>query len=154
MLFRSVAFGGLALTNNTTGSNNTAIGTAALQNATGTENLAIGYHAGLSLTTGDDNIYLGSFGAASESNTMRLGSAQTRTFLAGVNGVTSTGGVAVFINSSGQLGTLTSSRRYKEDVQDMNDVSRRVMQLRPVTFRYKEAAEDGSKPMQIGRAHV
>jgi hypothetical protein len=41
------------------------------------------------------------------------------------------------INGAGQLGTLTSSIRYKRDVHDMGDASDRLMKLRPVTFRYK-----------------
>src|SRR5208282_3170341 len=44
----------------------------------------------------------------------------------------------------------SSSRRYKEDIQDMGDASRGLTDLRPVTFRYKKAAEDGSKPLQYG----
>ena len=58
---------------------------------------------------------------------------------------------AVLIDTTtGQLGTLTSSRRYKEDIQDMGDASNGLMRLRPVTFRYKQPASDGSKPMQYG----
>jgi hypothetical protein len=32
----------------------------------------------------------------------------------------------------------------------MADVSRRLMMLRPVTFRYTQAYRDGAKPMQYG----
>ena len=32
----------------------------------------------------------------------------------------------------------------------MGSVSDRAVRLRPVTFRYKEAYDDGSKPMQYG----
>ena len=32
----------------------------------------------------------------------------------------------------------------------MRDVSARLLALRPVTFRYKEANNDGSKPIQFG----
>ena len=46
--------------------------------------------------------------------------------------------------------TASSSRRYKEDIQDMGDGSRGLMQLRPVTFRYKKAFADDSKPIQYG----
>ena len=54
------------------------------------------------------------------------------------------------INSFGQLGTVQSSRRYKEDIQDMADASSALLRLRPVTFRYKKPSDDGSKPVQYG----
>jgi len=43
-----------------------------------------------------------------------------------------------------------SSRRYKEDIQDMGDASRGLMHLRPVTFRYQKPSADGNKPIQYG----
>jgi hypothetical protein len=58
--------------------------------------------------------------------------------------------VPVLIDSGGQLGTVSSSRRFKEDIQDMGDASRGLMRLRPVTFRYRQAFADGSKPIQYG----
>ena len=64
--------------------------------------------------------------------------------------VTVTGGAEVFIDSSGQLGTIKSSRRFKFDIHDMGALSDRLMDLRPVTFRYKEAARDGTHPIQYG----
>jgi hypothetical protein len=48
------------------------------------------------------------------------------------------------------MGTMNSSRRYKEDIQDMGDATLGLMQLRPVTFRYQKAFNDGSKPIQYG----
>ena len=55
------------------------------------------------------------------------------------------------IDSAGQLGTVSSSRRFKEDIRAMADASRRgCFQLRPVTFRCKQASGDGSKPIQYG----
>jgi hypothetical protein len=58
--------------------------------------------------------------------------------------------VEVFIDSNGQLGTRTSSRRFKKDIHDMGNVTDRLMRLRPVTFRYKKAAADGARPLQYG----
>jgi len=55
---------------------------------------------------------------------------QTSAFIAGIYGVNA-GGIPVYINSSGQLGTVSSSRRYKEDIQDMGDASSGLMRLRP-----------------------
>jgi hypothetical protein len=48
-----------------------------------------------------------------------------------------TSGAAVVVNSSGQLGVVSSSVRYKRDIRDMGDSSDRLMKLRPVAFRYK-----------------
>jgi hypothetical protein len=73
---------------------------------------------------------------------MRLGTpaVQIRTFMAGIAGVPVTGS-HVLITSSGQLGILASSARYKRDVEDMRERSAGVHQLRPVTFRYKTDQE-------------
>ncbi|HLK55869.1 MAG TPA: tail fiber domain-containing protein, partial [Chthonomonadaceae bacterium] len=72
------------------------------------------------------------------------------TYIAGINGVTASGAVPVYINANGQLGTVTSSQRFKYDIQDMGIRSDKLMNLRPVLFRYKEAAEDGTHPLQYG----
>lgn len=49
----------------------------------------------------------------------------------------------VLIDSNGQLGTMSSSQRFKEDIQDVGDASSGLMRLRPVTFRYKQPYRDG-----------
>jgi hypothetical protein len=134
-----------SLFSNTTGYNNTAVGSFTLQSiTTGTYNTAIGYGAGSNLTTGTDNIDIGNPGGpALENSTIRIGdSSQTRTFIAGISGVTVTG-AAVMVDSSGQLGVASSSIRFKQDVADMGDASSRLMKLRPVTFHYK-TDPDGS----------
>jgi hypothetical protein len=58
--------------------------------------------------------------------------------------------VPVVIDSNGQLGTISSSRRFKTDIQDMGDASRGLLRLRPVTFRYQKHFADGSQPIQYG----
>jgi hypothetical protein len=63
--------------------------------------------------------------------------AHTRTFIAGVTGTTVVGGVAVFVDSSGQLGTMASSARFKNEIKPMDKASEEIFALRPVTFRYK-----------------
>jgi len=116
----------------------------------------LGHTAGENATTGDYNIYLGAdvLGVAGESNAMYLGQVgkQTKTLIAGVRGITTgaADAVSVVIDSNGQLGTINSSRRYKEDIQDMGDASSGLMKLRPVTYRYKQAYADGSKPIDYG----
>src|SRR4029077_1100084 len=47
-------------------------------------------------------------------------------------------GVGVFVNSAGQLGTATSSRRFKDEIKPMAEASDALFALRPVTFRYKK----------------
>jgi hypothetical protein len=59
-------------------------------------------------------------------------------FIANIFGATSSGGVGVFINSAGQLGTSTSSRRFKDEIKPMAEASDVLFALRPVTFRYKK----------------
>jgi len=70
--------------------------------------------------------------------------------VAGVLGTTVASGQQVYIGYDGRLGTINSSRRYKDDIQDMGESSRGLLKLRPVTFRYKQRAPDGSKPLQYG----
>jgi len=155
---QNVATGDSAL-HNSTGDQNTAVGSAALENSTGSNNIALGAFAGASVTTGSTNIMIGNLGLASDSQTMRIGSDsitrspfQTRTFIAGIRGVTTdnNNAVPVVIDSNGQLGTVSSSRRFKEDIQDMGPTSNGLLRLRPVTFRYKQPFADGSKPIEYG----
>jgi hypothetical protein len=78
-------------------------------------------------------------------------STQSATYIAGIYGIkTATAGTAVFIDSSGQLGSVSSSIRYKEDIQPIASASERLLQLRPVKFRYKKADASGEKPIQYG----
>jgi hypothetical protein len=140
-----------------TGSDNTVIGSEAMQYIpAGTNNIALGYQAGSNRTLAIQNaIYIGSQGLDSDANgTMRMGTSGTQTsfFAAGVNGVQTglNNAVPVLIDGNGQLGTMNSSRRYKEDIQDMGDASSGLMRLRPVTFRYKKTFDNGSKPIQYG----
>ena len=123
-------------------------------NTTGTSNIAIGAFAGNDLTDGDSNIMIGNRGFASEANTIRIGDSlsQTRAFIAGVRGVTTdvNDAVTVVIDSNGQIGTISSSSRYKEDITDMGTASERLLQLRPVTFRYRQAYGNGEQPLDYG----
>jgi len=47
-------------------------------------------------------------------------------------------GDAVLVSSTGQLGMMMSSARYKRDIHDMDAASSNLMKLRPVTFVYKQ----------------
>jgi Chaperone of endosialidase len=134
------ADGAFALVNNTTGNFNTAIGVNALRNnTTGSNNIALGFSAGDNLTIGDNNIDIGAEGVADESNTIRIGDSQRGTFIAGIRGATTANGnaLAVVIDSAGQLGTLSSSRRFKNEIKPMDRASEVILALKPVTFHYK-----------------
>jgi len=139
----AVAVGSSSLESLTSGDSNTALGYNTLGNlTTGASNTVVGNRAGINLTTGSGNVYIGSFGAATESNTTRIGHDQTKTFITGIRNITtgSTNTVAVLIDAQGQLGTASSSRRFKDDIADMGAASERIFELRPVTFRYKAHA--------------
>jgi len=152
----NTALGTSALQANTGGTSNVAVGFSAMSNATtGTNNVYVGASAGAAKLTGDNNIYIGAGvgnSANADDNTTRVGLGSTRAFVAGIRGVTTGVGdaVGVVIDSAGQLGTVNSSRRYKEDIQDMGSASSGLMKLRPVTFRYKQAYADRSKPVEYG----
>ncbi len=148
----NTAVGYEALFGTSTGSNNTAVGANALVNTSGSGNVALGWIAGSNITTGSYNIDIGNNPPGDESNTIRIGnpSRQTAAFLAGVNGVTVSSGTQVYIDSNGQLGTVTSSLRFKEEVEDMGEATDGLMKLRPVTFRYKAPYDDGTHLLQYG----
>ena len=80
--------------------------------------------AGSSIGSGSNNIDIGNSAPGNESEHHPHRQHPDQAFLAGVNGATCSSGVAVYVNSSGQLGTVTSSLRFKEDVEDMGDGDR------------------------------
>jgi Chaperone of endosialidase len=129
-----------ALASNTSGGDNIAVGRFALSsNTTGNSNIALGSFAGLNLTTGDANIDIGNPGVAGESATIRIGGAtQGKTFIAGIRGVATgnNNAVNVVIDSAGQLGTISSSRRFKKEIRPMDKASEAILGLKPVTFHY------------------
>jgi len=138
----NTATGFLALNHSTTADLNTAYGWRALQsNTTGQSNIALGAKAGQNLTTGSNNIDIVNFGVAGESNAIRIGTSnggrQTDAFIAGISGDTVAGGVGVIIDSSGHLGTVVSSERFKDEIKPMDKASEAILALKPVTFRYK-----------------
>ncbi len=158
--------GSYSLYGNGSGTNNSALGYDALYgNTTGSRNTAVGYEAGYNGTTGSDNIFLGSgaVGVAGEANTIRIGGTvvgtaagqQNRTFINGILGVpVAVGSYYVVVDPTGQLGSgppvLPSSRRYKKEIRDMGEASGRVLELRPVTFRFKEESQRGDSDLQFG----
>jgi hypothetical protein len=134
----NTAFGVNALYAITGGSYNTAVGQAALRSASGDSNIAMGYQAGFNLTSGSNDIDIANLGVAGESGTIRIGTTgtQTKTYIAGIY-ATSVSGSAVMVNSSGQLGVVVSSERFKTDITPMGSDTAKLQELRPVKFHLK-----------------
>ena len=111
----------------------------------------MGISAGINLTTGSNNIDIGAPGLAAEASTIRIGKSgtQKKTLIAGIRGVTVAGGIGVFVGTSGQLGTVVSSARFKEAIKPMDKSSEAILALKPVAFRYKEEL-DPEKIPQFG----
>ena len=153
-------FGSFAGYDNFGGDGNTFMGTfAGHANISGNFNIFLGSGTGTSNTTGNNNIYIGTVGPSNgtENSTIRLGGdpgntygPQTAAYIAGIYGSTSPSGILVYINSNGQLGTQTSSLRFKEQVRDMGDSTSALMNLRPVTFFYKPEYDMGERTLQYG----
>ena len=137
----NAATGSEALAFNTIGNNNTAIGADALHNnTTGSNNIAVGFHAGINRNTGDNNIDIGDTGNAGESNAIRIGHPSiTKTFISGISGVATdlNNAVPVLVATNDQLGTMSSSRRFKKEIKPMDKASEAILALQPVTFHYK-----------------
>jgi len=138
--------GNSALITNTVNSGNTGIGSNALLNADATHNTAIGFDAGSSITTGSYNTFLG---AAVDSNA----GARTGAIAIGVDSaavaasaITDNGlffhkslavVVATAVNynaTTGAMGPVVSSRRFKDNIQALELDSSKVFDLRPVSY--------------------
>jgi len=150
----NVAVGSGALGALTTGSSNVGLGAGALGAlTTGGLNIGIGSASGANYTTSEaNNIVIGSPGAGADSGVIRIGTNPTHTtcYIQGIFGVTTSHAgstTAVLIDTNGNLGTVASSIRYKENVKDMKDESSFIYALRPVTFHYKK---DPAKLKQCG----
>ena len=137
----------------TTGSGNTLVGVSVGSNlTTGSNNLLAG--TGTNVTTGtfSKTINVGYGAQASASNQIRIGGVDhTTCYIGGISGRTTTvdDAVPVLISSGGQLGTTSSSLRYKTNVQDIKDYSSGIYDLRPVTFKWKPEHNPSTK-VQVG----
>lgn len=126
----NTAIGTTALFSNTTGEFNTAVGSQTLRdNVTGDGNTAIGDSAGFNIT-GSGNVCIGAGvnGVAGESNITRIRNVYESVATER----------AVYVTSDNRIGTLSSSRRYKEQIKPMEKASEAIHELRPVSFRYKK----------------
>jgi hypothetical protein len=116
---------------NTTGHDNTAIGTLALVvNSIGSNNIAVGSRAGGNITSGDNNIDIGNSGVKGDDDTIRIGKqgTQTVTFVAGIYGA-SIAGSAVCVDSSGQLGTCSDPSALTELHRQVRENRRQAEQI-------------------------
>jgi hypothetical protein len=139
---QNAAFGANALINSTTGGGNTAIGFNALpNNTTGITNTAVGFNAGFGITTADNVIVIGTNVAGQN--------VDHSCFIGEIFGATSSNGTQVFINSDGRLGTITSSRRFKQTIEPMDNASEVLFLLKPIRFRYKKQI-DPTETSQFG----
>src|SRR2546423_11569498 len=129
-----------ALYSNTTGDQNTANGIIALSNnTTGSFNTALGVLAGSGVFTADNVIAIGTNGA----------DVSNSCFIGNIRGVTTANAdaIPVLIDSAGQLGTVSSSKRFKQEIKPMDSGSEAILALNPVTFQYKS---DKSNTPQFG----
>jgi hypothetical protein len=156
--FNNTAIGYNALLSNTTAGDNTAIGTTALfSNTTGEFNIAIGSQALRDNVTGDSNTAIG------DSAGFNITGSGNVCIGAGVNGFAGESNItrirnvyesvaterAVYVTSDNRIGTLASSRRYKEQIKPMEKASETIHSLRPVSFRYKKEI-DPAQPLCFG----
>ncbi len=135
----NTAIGFNALGSEVTGISNVAVGSGALANAIHGFNIAVGADAGINVTTALGVIAIGSSGA-------NVGGS---CFIGNIRGVTTNNAnaIPVVIDSFGQLGTMSSSQRFKKDIKPMEGTSGSVLDLKPVTFHYKN---DKSNIPQFG----
>jgi len=54
--------------------------------------------------------------------------------------------VGVIVGSNGQLGTVVSSARFKDQIKPMDKVSEVILALKPVTFHYKKELDPKGIP--------
>jgi len=122
-------FGYQAGSENVDGHDNTYIGNfAGALMSTGSVNVMLGLGAGLFNSGGSNNLYIDDAGCdqsfpnqCQESNTIRIGNSlnylggpQIATYIAGVNGAATSGGVPVFVDSNGKLGTTGGTLTFTE----------------------------------------
>ena len=118
--YRNTAIGFAALYRNTTGHGNTGIGFQALSGGrVGSNNVALGFNAGSNLTDGSGNVCIGYnvLGVGGESNTTRISNIYSSVASAR----------PVYINSDNKIGTLVSSRRFKEDIKRIDEASEAIL---------------------------
>ena len=149
----NIAIGFQALHSNTDG-NNTAIGVSALfANTTGFQNTANGFQALKNNTEGiwkyghrffSRHQHNGQWQCLHRRKRFRRAGASNTTWIRNIYDSVASGR-AVYVDSDGKIGTLASSRRYKEEIKPIKQASEVLYRLKPVSFRYKK---------EIDRSHA
>jgi hypothetical protein len=134
----NTAVGVSALATNGRGTQNTAVGFKALSDGfgRGRNNIGFGYEAAIDVGGVLNHIEIGNGGGPADNYTTRIGDLQTATFIAGISG-TAVVGDPVVVDANGQLGTATSSARFKKAIKPMEKASESVLAFNPVSFQYK-----------------
>ncbi len=165
------AMGYNALQTNVSGGDCTAFGSDALNSCTADGNTAFGSSAGFTIGSGAYNTCIGhaaDVDTAARTNCIVIGrtaitkaydnsctigfgaSALTKIFIEGIYGTT-VGATyqTMYVDNTGMLGGLTSSKRYKREWSDMQG-SERIYGLRPVNFFYKQDYAPNNQIKQWG----
>jgi hypothetical protein len=153
----NVGIGSNALNTLASGNNNIAIGLRALNSTgySGSGCVVIGPNSGTAYTSNQSgNIVIGPavYGSTDDNFVIRIGtnSLTTKTFIGAIRGVVPSAGnaVPVLVDSNNQLGTASSSKRFKENISPMpSSFSDNLLQLNPTLFNYKQ---DESKKQTWG----
>lgn len=146
----NIALGGHSLALATGANNNIAIGPNALYKGNAgssgfTNNVVIGPSgAGSSLSNNaSNNIMISNKGVAGDQGVIRIGNTTDHSscYIAGIFAKPSGVGSTVFVNAQGQLGTVSSSYKYKENIEILDNPKEKILKLRPVSFNYKNDEE-------------
>ncbi len=121
----------------TTGSYNTAIGYASLTNFTSSESNNIGINDFIVPAGSNNQLQIG---RDTGTSTQFLNAA----YIHGIFGKTASGGSALRVNSSNKIGTVTSSRQYKTNIEPLGSFSSVVYDLTAVLFNYRDTPDQES----------
>lgn len=154
---RNTIFGAGIGMNITASSDSTYLGFQAGYQNDQTGTICIGSNAGSTLITSPKCIIIGNGDTIGDTSTTKIGyigvaggggltSSQSSCYIDGISGKTVTG-TAVLCSTSGQLGTIASSVRYKENIEPIGESSSSILNMRPRSFNYKK---DETKTKQYG----
>ena len=161
----NTALGYQALKTSATQGANTAVGWTALDVCTGAENTAFGYDAGGAVTSGANNVMIGSNAGSTATNDLTTGSQNTicgdsaRLSKSDASGqisigynVACAGDSTITVGHSGNVASLgldgsdtswaaSSDERYKENITDATAGLDVINDLRPVNYNWKKAKD-------------
>lgn len=126
----------------TTGFNNTCLGhNTGSKISIGCNNLILGYNANTQECTDSNSIVIGAQTLGNGTDSITIGNEFIKTcYIRGIRGSNTNieDGIPVLIDSNSQLGTLSSSRKYKQNITHISDnLINDLYKLEPVSFYYK-----------------